>query len=282
MDAINADADLDKSEANILRAMLKYANKETGECWPGVQTLAKDTRMSVRGVQGVLRRLETKGRLIVVYKSVGGVGRTTGRGIPNKWRLNLVAPGESCEPPPDIQRNSAGFPTDTTTPQQTTHNPAAGSTNPAGRSHNPAANNVEPRSGCGGRAIESAIHQPKEKAIEQPCWDGSLALGMDGKGSGQAKSATLWRELKACGVSGAFLEALASTALTPQDVRREWATIVNRADVANKPAMLVHRLKAKTGIEVSRNAGNPAAALISELTKRWDANAPARRARGAD
>jgi hypothetical protein len=271
MDAIDADKALDKSEVNILRAMLKFADKVTGECRPGVQTLASNTRMSVRGVQCVLRRLEAKGRLIVLFKSRGGVGRKSGRGIPNKWRLNLVAPSVS-----------GGHPADSTTPQQTAPNPAANSTNPAGHSDNPAANNVEPRSGCGGRAMESAIHQPVEAAIEQPCWDGSLALGMDGKERRPDKRAALRQALVACGVSGAFLEALANSTLTPEDVRREWATIRDRPEIARKPAMLVYRLKAKAGIEVSRDARNEAAAIVSQLARAWDANRPPKRVMGVD
>lgn len=46
----------------VLLALADFAN-DAGECFPSVNTIAKKTRMSVRGVQQILRRLEVEGWL---------------------------------------------------------------------------------------------------------------------------------------------------------------------------------------------------------------------------
>lgn len=265
MEAINHDHELDKSEKNVLRAILKYANKDTGECWPSVPTLARDTGMSVRGVQGVLRRLEDKGRLIIVFLSRGGVGRNHGRGIPNRWRLNLIAP--SVQDNADTRRKSDGNPVEFQTPHTTTPNPAAGASNPATSSHNPAVDNGEPRSQCGGRAIESSIEHASRRAIEQPSGHGSLSRMGNGARQQGSENQALREELARCGVTGPWLDALARSSLSVEDVKREWRTIQYRSDIARKPAMLVHRLKAKCGIALASDSDGPGAAVARDVLR---------------
>lgn len=244
MEAINHDDELDKSEKNVLRAMLRYASMKTGECWPSIQTLARDLGMTARGVQKVIARLIDKGRLIVVFKSKGGVSRTTGQGIPNRWKLNLRAsPGE---------RNRR-------TPNASTENPEPQRSNPEPESG-------EPRTTFG----QTTMNIPKEEAIEQPCGHGSLSLDGHGKagktGSPHDRQQALRSALMACGVQGFNLDLLARSELTADDVRGEWQTIRFRREITNKSAMLVYRLKAKCGI-ASPDDSNPGAAVVRDVLR---------------
>jgi hypothetical protein len=226
MEAINHDDELDKSEKNVLRAMLRYASMKTGECWPSIATLADDLGMTARGVQKIIARITEKGRLIVVFQSKGGISRTTGQGIPNRWRLNL-------RPSPGKRKRRT---------------PNASAENPEPQCNNPEPEGGEPRTVFG----QTTMNHPKEEAIEQPCGNGSLSLMGNAKAgkteSQHNRQQALRTALMACGVEGFNLNLLAGSQLTADDVRREWKTIQYRPDIQRKPGVLVHRLKAKCGM----------------------------------
>lgn len=249
MEAINHDDELDTSEKNVLRAMLRYASLKTGECFPSIITLARDLGMTDRGVQKIIARIVEKGRLFVIFRSKGGVSRATGRGIPNRWRLNLrLSPGKRYRETPNGSAN-----------------------NPEPQRSNPEPENGQPRTVFG----QTTMNIPREEAIKQPYANGSLSLDGHGKtgqtGSENDTQRTLRSALIACGVQGFNLELLTNSRLTADDVRREWKTIQYRKDIKRKPAVLVHRLKAKCGVTLADDyATNTGASAVREVLRHWN------------
>ncbi|WP_170063433.1 helix-turn-helix domain-containing protein [Albidovulum inexpectatum] len=77
------------NERFVLVALADYAN-EHGECWPSIDGLCRKTRLSERGVQSILRRLEKAGWVRVV---AGG-----GRSNTNRYTIVL---------PVDLKQNPA-------------------------------------------------------------------------------------------------------------------------------------------------------------------------------
>lgn len=67
-----------------LLALADFANQETGECFPGVPTLAKMLRMGERNVQTLLRRLEKEKVITIVENG----GQATGTGKTNRYIIN--------------------------------------------------------------------------------------------------------------------------------------------------------------------------------------------------
>jgi len=53
------------SELLVLLLIANHANDETQECWPSIETLAREARMTTRSVQRIVRRLEESGELQV-------------------------------------------------------------------------------------------------------------------------------------------------------------------------------------------------------------------------
>lgn len=245
MEAIGHDDELDKHEKNVLRAMLGWASMKTGECYPSIITLASNLGMTERGVQGIIKRLVNKGRLIVLHKSKGGISRTTGKGIPNRWKLILRASPGKCN--------------------QTT--PNASAENPEPQRSNPEPESGEPRTVFG----QTTMNHPNEQAIKQPCGDGSLSLDGHGK-AGKAESQYdreqgLRSALMACGVKGFNLDILARSRLTANEVRREWESIRYRSDIRNKPATLVFRLKEKCGMTTDKGSTGVGKAAVNEVIR---------------
>jgi len=65
MSAIWENGPLASSDRFVLLALADYAN-DAGECWPSVVSIQRRTRMSDRGVQKIIRRLELDGWLTVL------------------------------------------------------------------------------------------------------------------------------------------------------------------------------------------------------------------------
>ena len=102
----------------LMLALADYANDD-GECWPSIDGLARKARLSERGVQTALRRLEAAGWLEI---ETGG-----GRKRCNLYRIKTpqeMHPAGNA-PPPETPQMSAE------TPQMTARNPAAGAPEPS-------------------------------------------------------------------------------------------------------------------------------------------------------
>ena len=81
--ALRADADVPAVPKSVGQALSYYVNPE-GECWPGVDTIARDTGRHRRTVQRALRTLEVLG---YVRTRKGGGRKHTSRyliGFPNR------------------------------------------------------------------------------------------------------------------------------------------------------------------------------------------------------
>jgi len=65
MSAIWENGPLASSDRFVLLALADYAN-DAGECWPSVVSIQRRTQMSDRGVQKIIRRLESDGWLTVL------------------------------------------------------------------------------------------------------------------------------------------------------------------------------------------------------------------------
>lgn len=68
----------DRNELLVLLALADFCN-DAGECWPSMQTIARKARMTERGVQKIIRRMQEVGLVTV---DVGG-----GRAACNKYRI---------------------------------------------------------------------------------------------------------------------------------------------------------------------------------------------------
>lgn len=86
-----------QAERFVLLALADYANDE-GECWPSIAGICRKTCMSERGVQGVIRRLQSSGWLSV---SIG-----SGRRNCNVYTIKNPAPPAprtTCPPHMDAE-----------------------------------------------------------------------------------------------------------------------------------------------------------------------------------
>jgi hypothetical protein len=73
----------------VLIALAVHANKETGEAWPSVATLERETGLKERAVQMALRELQEAGEISLAPGSGRG-----GRGKPSRYTLRpLLAKG---------------------------------------------------------------------------------------------------------------------------------------------------------------------------------------------
>ncbi|TYO91447.1 helix-turn-helix domain-containing protein [Oceanicella actignis] len=186
MSAILEIGPADKSELLLLLALADYAN-EDGECWPSIDGLCKKSRLSARGVQSVLRRLE----------KAGWVRIESGGGRANTNRYTIVLPDVRAENPasdaPFDDQNpahDAGY--DEKTPHEkhrfSARNPAADAPylakTPQPSAKNPAAAAPEPIIGncyvsvmCA-RAREDD-HIPEDTALPTPDAPGPQAEACD-------------------------------------------------------------------------------------------------------
>jgi hypothetical protein len=73
---------LKQSDAFVLIALADHANDEGEHVYPGNERLAAKSRMTVRGVQLALARLQEAGLIQVVRHPHGG------RGMAKEWRIN--------------------------------------------------------------------------------------------------------------------------------------------------------------------------------------------------
>lgn len=114
MSAVWESGPADKSELLVLLALSDYANDE-GECWPAVASIARKSRMSVRGVQQVFRRLESSGWLEIEAGN--------GRKNCNLYRI--------INPAPRAPRTECTPHASAETPHATAQNPAPGADKPS-------------------------------------------------------------------------------------------------------------------------------------------------------
>ncbi|MBN9690696.1 MAG: helix-turn-helix domain-containing protein [Verrucomicrobia bacterium] len=75
------------SEKVVLLALADRANAD-GKCWPGIDDIAARCSLQVRGVKGIIQRLEKSGHITVVRAS----------GIVNKYTVHPCTP---CTSAPD-------------------------------------------------------------------------------------------------------------------------------------------------------------------------------------
>lgn len=61
----------------VLKALLKYINWDSGQCYPNKETLAQDACWDRRTVQRALRSLEDRGLIEAISYETGGRGRST-------------------------------------------------------------------------------------------------------------------------------------------------------------------------------------------------------------
>jgi hypothetical protein len=101
----------------VLIALAVHANKETGEAWPSVATLVRETGLKERAVQTALRELQEAGEISLAPGSGRG-----GRGKPSRYTLRpLLAKGAGDAPFGGSERVHKA----TKRVHQTTKNPAA-------------------------------------------------------------------------------------------------------------------------------------------------------------
>jgi DNA-binding Lrp family transcriptional regulator len=90
------------SELLVLLAIADFAHDDGSNAFPSIGTLAKKTRLSVRSVQDILRKLERSGELRVDYEA--------GPGGTNVYQV-VASRGENFAPPPAKRRTRGVQPT---------------------------------------------------------------------------------------------------------------------------------------------------------------------------
>jgi DNA-binding transcriptional MocR family regulator len=109
------------TECLLLLALADYCD-DAGECYPSIAGLARKSRMSERGVQTVMRRLQAAGWVEI---EVGG-----GRRNCNLYRVKT--PQQSAEnPAPGAPRTRCTPHMNAETPQESARNPAPGAPEPS-------------------------------------------------------------------------------------------------------------------------------------------------------
>jgi hypothetical protein len=218
----------------VLWALLDFADAETGECWPSVETLAQTAGLKPRATRGLLRKLEEAKLVEYVKRSKGGV-RPSGQGHPHRLKLTLeplvTVRSKESNPAPD-----ASFIPAPDTPEPGTGRPAtrhAATPNPAPSADKP------------------SMHPPREPRKEPPAVIASAVECVDAPSPTAATDAsTGTRELLfELGVRGVNLDRLARcSALTPEVVRQEAHAVRNGGGrVRNFTAVLVTRLMTLSG-----------------------------------
>jgi hypothetical protein len=141
------------AERLVLLTLADFAN-EHGVCWPSIRTLADRTRLSTRGVQKAVRKLETGGLLKI---RTGGINSATGDRYANTYTLSRDE-GEQCSPIPEpsspIPEQLAPMNAETPPPEHGTGGrvnaetspPEHGSSQPSGNPHKQPSGNRQGRS----------------------------------------------------------------------------------------------------------------------------------------
>jgi len=95
-----------KQKGSALVMMLAIADmaNDDGDCWPGVGTLAKKTRMSERNAQKLIRKLEAAGEVIVHQ----GDGVETAHGNTNRYTLIMPTEVNAVTPQRRQRRHPRG------------------------------------------------------------------------------------------------------------------------------------------------------------------------------
>ena len=120
-----------QSETIVLLALADYANDE-GECWPSINGLMQKSRLSERGVQQILRRLEGQGWLEIKY----GTGRK------NCNIYTIKTPHMDAETPHEVPPARGAPPhMDAETPHMDAKNPARGAPEPSITINKPSVSN---------------------------------------------------------------------------------------------------------------------------------------------
>jgi hypothetical protein len=83
---------LTAAETLVLVALADSASDDTRECWPSMATLARRSRLTRRGVQKILRRLESRA---LIETATGG--HQFGENTANRYRLRFTYDGERLE-----------------------------------------------------------------------------------------------------------------------------------------------------------------------------------------
>ena len=86
LDQVSANPDVSSAGFRLAYAISRYINRGTGQAWPTQGTLAKDTRMSRRGVQLCINSLAKHGHLFVV------AGK--GRGLRSTYEMIIHTPDD--------------------------------------------------------------------------------------------------------------------------------------------------------------------------------------------
>ncbi len=128
--ALMENAALSSSETLVLIGLLRYANKQ-GECFPGIESLVKITKLSRRTVQRCIRSLEEKGEIKVRQRlATGKTGKQYNRSndyyIPGRvmmtppLRNDDTTGAKECHPGSvmDTPEHYQGTGTNNSTPQQ--------------------------------------------------------------------------------------------------------------------------------------------------------------------
>lgn len=71
------------SKLVVMLALADYANPETGECWPSIETLAEKCRMTTRYLRTILTGLQKDGEV----QRIRGAGQRTETGATNRYVL---------------------------------------------------------------------------------------------------------------------------------------------------------------------------------------------------
>jgi Helix-turn-helix domain len=83
---------LSAPESLVLIALADFASDDTRECWPSVATIMRRSRLSRRGVQQILRRLEAAQLIETAYG-----GNEYGKSATSCYRLKFTYDGERLE-----------------------------------------------------------------------------------------------------------------------------------------------------------------------------------------
>ena len=154
-----------QSETIVLLALADYAN-EDGKCWPSIEGLQQKSRLSDRGVQKILRRLEEQGWLEIEY----------GNGRKNCNIYTIKTPNLSAETPNEVPPERGSPPPETPnlsaeTPNLSAKNPERGSPEPSITINKPSVSNKRARvvsvlsQWCSVEAAESFVdYRNKHKA----------------------------------------------------------------------------------------------------------------------
>jgi hypothetical protein len=83
----------DQGELLVMLALADFAN-DAGKCWPSMQSIARKARLTERGAQKIVRRLQSAGMLSIVTGGGRGGCNTyiVNAGIPEQETPNVVHP----------------------------------------------------------------------------------------------------------------------------------------------------------------------------------------------